>query len=60
MLFFEFIGCIDIFFGDEEVLMDIIRIKLLILFDKIVVYLGYGKLIIIGYEKENNFFLKWK
>lgn len=59
-LFFESIGRTDIPFGDEEVLMDTIRTKLLTLPDKTVVYPGHGKPTTIGYEKENNPFLKWK
>lgn len=52
------IGRTDIPGGDPVVLLKSIREKLFTLSDEVIVYPGHGEPTTIGYEKENNPFLK--
>ncbi|WP_295128974.1 MBL fold metallo-hydrolase [uncultured Chitinophaga sp.] len=58
VLFFQSIGRTDLPGGDHETLLSSIRTKLFTLPDEVKVYSGHGKPTTIGYEKENNPFLK--
>lgn len=57
-LFHMSIGRTDLPMGDHETLLRSIREKLLMLPDETIVYPGHGQPTTIGYEKENNPFLK--
>lgn len=57
-LFRESIGRTDLYKGDFELLASSIRTKLYSLPDDTVVYPGHGPATTIGYEKQNNSFVK--
>jgi hydroxyacylglutathione hydrolase len=58
VLFRMGIGRTDIPGGDSETLLESIRKKLFTMPDDVIVYPGHGEPTTIGYEKENNPFLK--
>lgn len=58
VLFLESIGRTDFPTGNHELLLRSIRNKLFILPEKTLVYPGHGPTTTIGWEKENNPFLK--
>lgn len=57
-LFREGIGRTDLWGGDYDTLLKSIRIKLFSLTDDVIIYPGHGEPSSIGFEKENNPFLK--
>ena len=57
-LFFGSVGRCDFYGGNMDELLNSIRQKLLVLGDDTKVYPGHGEETTIGYEKENNMFLK--
>jgi hydroxyacylglutathione hydrolase len=58
VLFFSSIGRTDLPGGNYQQLLDNIREKLFILPDSVKVYPGHGQITNIGYERQNNPFLK--
>jgi hydroxyacylglutathione hydrolase len=58
VLFFSSIGRTDLPGGNHQQLLDNIREKLFILPDSVKVYPGHGQITNIGYERQNNPFLK--
>ena len=58
VLFRESIGRTDLPGGSFETLASSIRTKLYVLPDEVLVYSGHGPVTTIGYEKENNPFVK--
>ncbi|HSZ86838.1 MAG TPA: MBL fold metallo-hydrolase [Puia sp.] len=58
VLFCQSIGRTDLPGGDFDTLINSIRNKLFILPDDVIVYPGHGEPTTIGFEKENNPFLK--
>jgi hydroxyacylglutathione hydrolase len=58
VLFRMGIGRTDIPGGDSDTLLESISKKLFILPDDVIVYPGHGEPTTIGFEKENNPFLK--
>jgi glyoxylase-like metal-dependent hydrolase (beta-lactamase superfamily II) len=58
-LFNQSIGRCDFYSGNMDELLNSIRQKLFILDDDTKVYPGHGEETTIGYEKNNNMFLKW-
>jgi len=58
VLFHNSIGRTDLPGGNHEQLLNNIREKLFVLPDSVKVYPGHGPFTIIGYEKQNNPFLK--
>lgn len=58
VLFHLSIGRTDLPMGDHETLLKSIREKLFVLDDAMIVYPGHGPKTSIGFEKENNPFLK--
>lgn len=57
-LFNDSVGRCDFYSGDMDALLNSIRQKLFVLDDNTKVYPGHGMETTIGYEKENNMFLK--
>ncbi|MBE7053703.1 MAG: MBL fold metallo-hydrolase [Ruminococcaceae bacterium] len=57
-LFNGSVGRCDFYSGDMDALLNSIREKLFVLDDDVVVYPGHGDETTIGFEKENNMFLK--
>jgi hydroxyacylglutathione hydrolase len=58
VLFRQSIGRTDLPGGDFDTLINSIRNKLFVLPDDVIVYSGHGEPTTIGFEKENNPFLK--
>jgi hydroxyacylglutathione hydrolase len=58
VLFYNSIGRTDLPGGNHQQLLTSIREKLFVLPDSVVVYPGHGGITNIGYEKENNPFLR--
>jgi hydroxyacylglutathione hydrolase len=58
VLFHNSIGRTDLPGGDHKQLLNSIREKLFVLPDSVKVYPGHGPFTIIGYERQNNPFLK--
>jgi glyoxylase-like metal-dependent hydrolase (beta-lactamase superfamily II) len=58
VLFRKSIGRTDLPGGDHDTLLNSIRNKLFVLPDDVIVYSGHGEPTTIGFEKENNPFLK--
>jgi len=58
VLFYNSIGRTDLPGGNHAQLLSSIREKLFVLPDSVVVYPGHGDITNIGYEKENNPFLR--
>jgi len=58
VLFYSSIGRTDLPGGNHQQLLDNIREKLFVLPDGVEVYPGHGQITNIGYEKQNNPFLK--
>lgn len=58
VLFYNSIGRTDLPGGNHDLLLNNIREKLFVLPDGVVVYPGHGSPTTIGYEKQNNPFLK--
>jgi hydroxyacylglutathione hydrolase len=58
VLFRQSIGRTDLPGGDFDTLISSIRNKLFVLPDDVIVYSGHGEPTTIGFEKENNEFLK--
>jgi glyoxylase-like metal-dependent hydrolase (beta-lactamase superfamily II) len=58
VLFRQSIGRTDLPGGDFDTLINSIRNKLFVLPDDVIVYSGHGEPATIGFEKENNPFLK--
>lgn len=58
VLFHGSVGRTDLPKGDHSTLLKSIKEKLLVLDDKVKVYSGHGQSTTIGYEKQNNPFLK--
>lgn len=58
VLFHLSIGRTDLPLGDHETLIKSIKEKLLVLDDKMIVYPGHGPSTTIGFERQNNPFLK--
>ncbi|MCX8472577.1 MAG: MBL fold metallo-hydrolase [Sediminibacterium sp.] len=59
VLFYESIGRTDLPFGNQDDLLNSIKTNLLTLPTDTIVYSGHGKKTSIGYEIENNHFLKF-
>lgn len=57
VFFFGSIGCIDFFGGNFNMLIKSIKEEYYLLGDDVVVYLGYGLDISVGYEWKMNLFL---
>ncbi|SEB21263.1 MBL fold metallo-hydrolase [Pedobacter hartonius] len=58
VLFYSSIGRTDLPYGNHQQLLNSIREKLFVLPDSVEVYPGHGSITNIGYEKQNNPFLK--
>ncbi len=58
VLFYENIGRTDLWGGDHLTLLESISSKLFVLPDETIIYPGHGEKTTIGYEIENNPFLK--
>ena len=56
-LFKEGVGRTDFYHGDEKMLLDAIKKRLMIFEDNVEVYPGHGPSSTIGHERENNPFL---